>query len=382
MPIDHELKAALDAITGETKNAFTDMRAKYDAIRAQMLGIQAQADALDAKSRVSPIADEAGGLDAIVRAISEDAGFKSLAQTGHGRAVIQTKNLLGIETKTVSSGELVAAQAIGGIGDSGRPIYGLVRRLMPSHPITSNAAQFVRETAFTNAASPQVETFAKGESSFDFEPATATVKTIAHWAGISRQLMDDLVEFGRYIKGSLVFGLEKQVELQLLAGDGVGENLDGLIHQATAFDPSLLNLIGHDGYNAADILRAAILQLTEAGFGATGFVVSPRDWFAIETLKNGTQNYLVGDPRRQLSEVLWSRPIVPSPGMAGGEFLAGDFANGAHIRMRQESTLDVSDSHADFFTRNLLALRAETRLALVVSKPGAFVYGSLTASPA
>ena len=42
----------------------------------------------------------------------------------------------------------------------------------------------------------------------------------------------------------------------------------------------------------------------------------------------------------------------------------------------------ISTEHADFFTKNLVAVRAEKRLALITRRPGSYVTGSFTTSPA
>jgi hypothetical protein len=39
--------------------------------------------------------------------------------------------------------------------------------------------------------------------------------------------------------------------------------------------------------------------------------------------------------------------------------------------------LEVSTEHADFFTRNMVAILAEQRLALAVKQAGALTYGDL-----
>ncbi len=38
--------------------------------------------------------------------------------------------------------------------------------------------------------------------------------------------------------------------------------------------------------------------------------------------------------------------------------------------------VEVSTEHQDFFVKNLVAIRAEKRLALVVKRPGSYVAGS------
>jgi HK97 family phage major capsid protein len=46
---------------------------------------------------------------------------------------------------------------------------------------------------------------------------------------------------------------------------------------------------------------------------------------------------------------------------------------------REQAAVQVSDSHADFFVRNLVAILAEMRAAFGVIRPKAFVVIDLTA---
>ena len=375
MELTEQINQVKAAVLGEIGG----FKGQLDGLQKQHDDLQRQTDCIDMASRERIVACDPGAdMKSILTKIQNDPGFEHLQKSGRGRAIIEIPNPL--EMKTVTSGTIVPSAYDAGIGDSGRKLYGLVRRLMRSIPIETGSAAFIKETAVTDAASPQTEGSAKGESNFTFEPGSAPVRTIAHWCGVSKQVLDDIAEMGEFLRTSLVAGLERETEEQILAGDGQGQNLEGLVTTATPFDVSILSLLG--SWNRADVLRAAVLQLAEAGYGCTGFVTSPRDWFVIETMKNAAGDYLVGSARGQLSESLWARPVIPSPAMAAGTFLGGDFESGAHLRMRQEATIDISDSHSDYFIRNLLACRAELRAALVVKKPGAFVYGSLVSSPA
>jgi hypothetical protein len=47
-----------------------------------------------------------------------------------------------------------------------------------------------------------------------------------------------------------------------------------------------------------------------------------------------------------------------------------------------ELQYEVSTEHQDFFVKNLVACRAEKRLALVVKRPASYVTGTFTTSPA
>jgi hypothetical protein len=48
-----------------------------------------------------------------------------------------------------------------------------------------------------------------------------------------------------------------------------------------------------------------------------------------------------------------------------------------------EAQIEISASHSDYFTKNLVAIRAERRLLLAVKRPASYIKGSnFTTSPA
>jgi HK97 family phage major capsid protein len=53
--------------------------------------------------------------------------------------------------------------------------------------------------------------------------------------------------------------------------------------------------------------------------------------------------------------------------------LIGAFSSAAHIWRRGGPRIEASSSHADYFQRNLIAIRAEERLALGCYRSTAFV---------
>jgi HK97 family phage major capsid protein len=52
--------------------------------------------------------------------------------------------------------------------------------------------------------------------------------------------------------------------------------------------------------------------------------------------------------------------------------LVGAFRTAAQVFRRNNLTVEASNSHNDFFQKNLTAIRAEQRLALAVYRPNAF----------
>jgi HK97 family phage major capsid protein len=107
----------------------------------------------------------------------------------------------------------------------------------------------------------------------------------------------------------------------------------------------------------------------------TALVIHPNDWYSTGflTAKDSQGNYLIGDPRAsvdQLNTCGACRSSSPRR-MTENTALVGDFRQ-AVLWEREGVSLMVSDQHADFFTRNLLAILAEMRAAFGVLDPEAF----------
>jgi len=64
--------------------------------------------------------------------------------------------------------------------------------------------------------------------------------------------------------------------------------------------------------------------------------------------------------------------VVESEAIDEGTALLGDFRK-AVIWDRESITISVSDSHEDFFIRNMIAILAEMRAAFGLIRPSAFV---------
>lgn len=73
----------------------------------------------------------------------------------------------------------------------------------------------------------------------------------------------------------------------------------------------------------------------------------------------------------------------PTTNIASSTFLVGSGSpETIEIRDRQETTVEISTQHSDYFTKNKIAVRAEKRLALICKRPAAFITGSFSSSPA
>jgi HK97 family phage major capsid protein len=163
-------------------------------------------------------------------------------------------------------------------------------------------------------------------------------------------------------------------ESQLLSGTGANHQLNGLITQATAYTVESPNLT-----NEIDIIRDAITQAQVGEYRPNFLVLNPSDWDSIERRKvsGSDDRYVVGDPANGLlAPRLWGLPVVVTNSISAGTFLLGD-ANGCAIYDREQAAVTISYEEGNNFTKNMVTVLAEERLALCVHRTEAFITGSL-----
>lgn len=295
------------------------------------------------------------------------------------RVSMERKDLLNV-TGTVGTGaspanSLAGSTRVPGIVAPPTRTMSIRDLLMPGTTGASNI-EYVVETGFTNNAGMQVEGAAKGKSNITFDLKSAPVRTIAHYFKASRQLLDDAAGLASYIDGRATYGLQLKEEQQFLTGDGTGANILGILPQATAFNPAFVL----SGATPIDRLRLAILQVVLAEYPATGFVLNPIDWTKIELTKDNEGRYIIAQPRASEVPRLWGLPVAETQAMASGTFLTGAFNMGAQVFDRMEIEVLLSTENEDDFIKNMVTVRCESRVALAVYRPQAFITGPVVAA--
>ena len=361
--------AAGEKITG-------DLKEQADHSLTTMNGFKARVDELEQK--LARHGEDDGGQEqkSFGQQFVESQNFKGLAESGsqRGRADMQFKATITLATSdaTGSAGATVATTRLPGI--VAQPDRRLtVRDLITPGRMDGNALEYVRETGFTNAAAAVAETAKKPQSDIQFDLVSTTAKVIAHYVKASRQILSDAPMLASYIDGRLRYGLAYKEEQQLLNGDGTGQNLLGIVPQATAFAAPFALI----GATTMDTLRLAMLQAVLAEFPATGHVLNPIDWARIELTKDSEGRYIIGQPQGVASPTMWGLPVVSTQAMASGKFLTGAFRMGAQLFDRWMARVEVATENEDDFVKNLVTILAEERLALAVYRPEAFIYGNV-----
>ncbi|MCY1303483.1 hypothetical protein D9M70_531940 [compost metagenome] len=91
------------------------------------------------------------------------------------------------------------------------------------------------------------------------------------------------------------------------------------------------------------------------------------DWFRLQiTKKNATdEEYVFGSPTMPVAPSLWNSRIVTTPSIAEGEAMTID-TSFVTVLDREAPGVLLSNSHKDYFTRNLLLILGELRAGLEV----------------
>lgn len=233
----------------------------------------------------------------------------------------------------------------------------------------SNLVSFMKELAFTNAADAVLEGGLKPESTLTFEPATSPVRKIAHWIPVTEEMLEDFAQTRSIVDARLRLGLDLKEEDELLNGSGIAPHILGLM---TLPGLTAAQARGTDS-NADAIFKQMTTIATTTFVMVDGFVINPANWQTIQLTKNAAGNYLGNGPwAAPQSPMLWGINGAVTPSIVANTALVGDFRGSAQIFRRGGVRVESSNSHASFFVNNLVAIRAEERLALAVYREAAF----------
>jgi HK97 family phage major capsid protein len=312
----------------------------------------------------------------IARKIIDSEAFISFVGTNKRRSDRISVGTFATKTNVVNAtGQnqpLVPAERRPGILAPGQQQL-TVRDLLPNIPTTSNLVEYARESSHTdNTAIQAVEGDIKGENAMNFELLYSPVRTIASWIPVSTQILSDAPALQGYISNRLLFFNALKVENELLNGTGVGTEILGIIPQATVFDTTRVNP-ATDTF--IDVIGLALTQASESYFSPDAIILNVKDWSRIQRIKTSQGEYVYTDPHNAFGNQLWGTRVVPSWNIPESQFLVGSFSMGGATWDRMDATVEISREHSDFFVRNLAAVLCESRLALTVYRPTAFVFG-------
>lgn len=247
-----------------------------------------------------------------------------------------------------------------------------LRNLISVGAIDGNALEWVKMTAIANNAAEVAEATAssgssgaKPESGFEFSIESTTVKTIAHYIPATRAALADMAQLQTIIDSLLLDGVARRLNTQILSGDGSAPNLLGILNTEGIQSQDA------DSDRKIDRILKAITKVRLAFLEPSAILMSPLDFQDVRLKQDTTGNYLFGPPSTAGQTTMWGLPVIEDSTVEAGSPVVADWSQ-AILYVREEVNVLATDSHSDWFTRNLIAILAEGRYALAVPRPDAF----------
>ena len=377
------VKTKLDEVKKIAETAMTEVKNLGDA------SAETKSNADKALTGLNVISELKSRLEELEQKADRPLGRGSLEMDSWGSQIAASEEIKALGRKERPSARIelkaitTAAGSGGGLSWRERELDPIqmpkrpdivVRDLLNVVPITTGTVEFAKQTVRTNNAAPVAEGTQKPYSNYGWDKATALVKTIAHLAKLTRQAIDDAPRLQAEVDSEMRYGLMLAEDAQILNGDGTGENLLGLMAQATAYVAPAGVTIANA--TRIDKLRLALLQASLALYPADGIVTSETDWAVIELTKDQAGGYIFANPLAMAGPLLWGKRVVPTNSMAIGSFLVGAFRMAATLYDRLSPEVLISSENADDFEKNLLTMRAEERIGLAVKRPAALIKGT------
>lgn len=251
-----------------------------------------------------------------------------------------------------------------------------VEELVNVGTISSNLDAWIEVTDGEGVPAPVAELALIPQKDYDFARKTAEVKKIGVHAKYSAEIAEDLPSLVSELRNYLVSDLRRVVDAQLLSGDGTGENLIGLLENATAFAAgALADSVAEP--NRFDVIEAAVNQVVVGLHNPSHVIVHPTDRAKMRLSKASDGHYVMPPFIASDGTVLSGVRVVANTGITAGNFLVGDFSK-ASVKYKRGLTVEMSNTDLDDFTKDRFTVKATVRLVQRVKENdyGAFVYGN------
>lgn len=253
-----------------------------------------------------------------------------------------------------------------------------VRDLVTVIPVTTDTIEWVKEVSRQNNAATVAEATAitgtsglKPEGGVAFHKVTDVVRTIAEWVPVTKKVLQDAGQLRGYIDQYLTYDLALELEDQMVAGSGTGEDFEGILNNGDVQTQTGGSTMLHD-------LRIAKRKIrVNARTNANGILMNPEDIETMDLIRDAsgasadTGSFLGQNPFNYTgNERVWGLPVIESEAVDPGTGVVGDFSR-AILYDRESTNISVGTAGDDFI-RNIVRVLAELRAGFGVVRPTAF----------
>jgi HK97 family phage major capsid protein len=223
--------------------------------------------------------------------------------------------------------------------------------------VSSGTVEYITWGGADPAAQVVPEGDLKPEAPMAPDSHALSLDTYAHWKAITRQALEDWPRIQSIVEGKLRGGLANALE-------------------AAAAD--VIEAAAWAAVTGADFvtgIRLGLGAVQAAGYQANAVLMNPTDYATLDVEASASAN---NGPQSFGS--FWGLPIIPVGALAAGTAYVGNFDEAVTWFDRNTASVYMTDSHADYFIRNLLVVLAEQRSAFAATELQAAV--KVTVTPA
>lgn len=355
-----DIKAALDRISEKVSERTDELGARLQAVEQIVVSTE--------RNQGGTYSHAGIGHDA-TQELNDSAQFGQLREWNQltARANLSTSiraivNQPGSDGMSSSGGYMPSQPERSGIyGPLPKPISLL--SALPTRPTTRDSVEFIQLGVTGDAAEQENEGDTKAEMDFEGTPKTVNIITVAGWTTASRQVLGDHPALQQSIDATIRNKVLARLEDQLINGIGGQGKIEGLLSQCTLFIPTIAHTV-------IDAIGEGIVKMRAQGYAPNLVLMNPVDHFEQQIDRTTDESYLLGSPVAPVPLVVWNTPVVLSAAVPAGECLILDTAF-VTVLDREKPSVVLSNSHSDYFTRNLVAILGELRAGLEVRDTGA-----------
>jgi len=248
-----------------------------------------------------------------------------------------------------------------------------VRELIPQTTTSNQIVSILRETGPEGGAGMQTEGSAKSKFSNTLTVVDFKVQTIADFAVVSDQMLNDIDGLVGHLNTVLPKKILELEDTQLLTGNGATVNLFGLGKDAITDSTWNLGAAVPVPQNWDVLARTIGFQMGQ-NFDVNFILLNPVDLFAMLTAKGQDGQYVSPLIMQGGQAFLYGVPVFMNTAVTAGKFYLGDNTE-SYIAQRSGLNVRFFDQDEDNVKKNMVTVRAEQRLAHVILRPTAYVFG-------
>lgn len=431
----------LDKIQVDSDSLAVEMK-NLERARALMTGAgvaeQEEVETKAATGRAMTIGEEIVADAAYQKALQSRGGRYSTMTTVGLKAQGATNMMGESAAGTVAGSPLTGYFLAGTAGPSILPNFlpGIVEQrffpltladLFADGSTDSPVISYLVENAWTNASAATGEGATMPYSTDQIQRAQEQVGKVTNIHKITDEMLQDAAQYVSFLNNRLVFGVQRQEEVQLAAGAGF-PGVKGLLARTNGFTVApgvaaggvaisggltfpaantpgagelgaTVSTISYGRYAGVANTPATVSQIADGLFGCLtdirfnafcepdAFACNPYDWQTIRLGKDSAGQYLGGSffgadygQPQNAGESLWGKRVVVTPVIPQGFILSGSFKENGQLFRSKGITVEMVNTNGTDFEQGLVSVRATSRLALAVYRPQAFELMKLSTS--